>query len=296
MHLLQEEGAGAREASAAAGHADVAVALPLATALKLRVTDEMLPAYLEPLTYDVAPTDGGDADGGGDGEGEDGGLSEVELGERRGSLRALHSERLRAVVVVTSTDLQLSSLHGSRLLAACALAPELQFEPLQEQLAAVREQCAESGCPLLTGDFFATKHSNLRRAHVVYHIAISPADLQPGSLSEQRRVCSLLAAGMRNAVSHAARAAVEHVVLPASLRVAGVSIDDADEGMTYRENAGARHALMLAVRGALQENVGCGAPLAVVEFVTGRLGEQAGEEFFCECKDSVSSIFANVIA
>ena len=102
MHLLQEEGAGAREASAAAGHADVAVALPPATALKLRVTDEMLPAYLEPLTYDVARTDDGDADGDGDGEGEDGedgGLSEVELGERRGSLRALHSERLRAVVV-----------------------------------------------------------------------------------------------------------------------------------------------------------------------------------------------------
>lgn len=129
--------------------------------------------------------------------------------QRLQTVMSLYSNSLSGVVLLVDNCIDSKSRLKSGFAAVCKSSTEFHFPPLKEQLAEIKCRNAASSIDRLSvksadtlstdssssdksvgggdfkdGDFYVTKHSNLSRVHLVFHLASNIANLQSSESSQ----------------------------------------------------------------------------------------------------------------
>ena len=115
------------------------------------------------------------------------------------------------------------------------------------------------GDELRVGEFFLTRHSTLRGAHVVFHFVSDNSEL-PADSAKSPLVC-----GLRNMLALASEYDVTSLTLPVLLADRGAETMMSDSVMIKRAQT-----ILFAVKSSLQQHCATDNPLKNIRFVAPR--------------------------
>lgn len=122
-------------------------------------------------------------------------------------LDPVYGNSLKACVLIIDTNLANLSPNHVDFIKECNKTTELHFDEIDQQLENVKNQ--NGGEKLNVGDFFVTTHSNLKGAHVVFHLAVER--------KHDHETTAKLLSGLNNILTVANRYDVEELSIPVLL-------------------------------------------------------------------------------
>lgn len=124
----------------------------------------------------------------------------------RDDIEPVYGNSLKSCVMMVDTNLTSFSQEHIEFIKQCNQTTELQFDDVELQLDNIKKQVGDE---LAVGDFFVTTHSNLKKVHVVFHLAVGK---KHDSVATEK-----LLAGLFNIIKISNRYDIESISFPVLL-------------------------------------------------------------------------------